>query len=85
MFCGVRRDRGKVIADDIAALHRQLSTDKIRGLNAVRAFVNGRYPDIAIILGGASFLDKAHAAMHLNAQRRDFTAHVGAIGFGKRR
>jgi hypothetical protein len=47
-------------------------------------FVNRGDTDIAVILGGAGFFDKAHAAMDLDAQRGNFAARVGAVGFGKR-
>src|SRR3546814_12982537 len=72
-------------SDLLAIIARQLASDEIGSLYAVRAFINGRDPRIAIMLRCAGFFDEAHAAMHLNAQRGDLASHIGSIGLGKRR
>ena len=74
-----------MVPNDIAALHREFTHHEIGGLNAVGSFINRGNAYIAIKLRCARFLNKAHSAMHLNTERGDLAAHVGAVGLGKRR
>src|SRR3546814_1075104 len=47
----------------LAIIARQLASDEIGSLYAVRAFIHGRDPRIAIMLRCAGFFDEAHAAL----------------------
>src|SRR5690554_5211727 len=47
---------------------QHFSSDKVIGLYGGRTFVYGQNPSIAIKLRYTSFLDKAHAAVHLDTQ-----------------
>ncbi len=49
-----------------AAVHRQLASDQVHRLDAVGAFVDRGDARVAIVLGGASFLDEAHTAVDLD-------------------
>ena len=71
--------------DRRAAGKRQLARDQVDRLDAVGAFVDRRDPRIAIKLRRAGFLDEAHAAMHLHAERSDLDADVGGKRLGDRR
>ena len=64
---------------------RQFAGDQIDGLNAVGAFIDRRDPRIAKQLRRAGFLDIAHAAMHLHAERGDLVGDVGRKRLGHRR
>ncbi|MPM84675.1 hypothetical protein SDC9_131748 [bioreactor metagenome] len=66
------------------ALACQLAADQVVGLDARGAFVDGRDARVAHVLGGAGFLDVAHAAMHLHAVGRDALRAVGTPAFDHR-
>ena len=67
-----------------AAVAGKLAPDQVVGLDAVGAFVDFRDLGVAHELGRAGFLDVAHAAMHLHAQRCRFGADFGAPAFDHR-
>ncbi len=71
--------------DDRAAVERQLAGDEIDRLDAVGAFIDRGDARVAIKLCGAGLLDKAHAAVHLHAERSDFDADVAGKRLGQRR
>ncbi len=77
-FLAMRGDCG-------AVGERKLAGDEIDGLDAVGAFIDRRDPRVAEELRRAGFLDIAHAAMHLDAERGDFVGDVGGERFGDRR
>jgi hypothetical protein len=60
-----------------AALRRELARHQIDRLDAIGAFVDRGDARVAIVLRGAGFLDKTHAAVDLHAERGDFIADVG--------
>ena len=68
---GERTRRGTTVAQGFAS-------QQIVGLNRSGAFVDGQYTRVAVVLRGAGFFDKPHAAVHLHAQRCNFKAHLGA-------
>jgi hypothetical protein len=68
-----------------AAGERQLAGDEIDRLDAVGAFVDRGDARVAKKLRRAGFLDIAHAAMHLHAERSDLVADVGRKRLGERR
>src|SRR5262249_49617234 len=68
-----------------AARERQLAGDEVDRLDAVGAFVDLRNAGIPIVLRGAGLLDIAHTAVHLNAERGDFSPDVGRERLGDRR
>ena len=65
-------------AERRAAVAADLAADEIVRLDARRAFVDRRDAHVAQGLRGAGFLDVAHAAVHLDADRRDLDAALGA-------
>ena len=70
-----RRDRG---GERRAAVARDLAADQVVRLDAGRAFVDRRDARIAHVLRGAGFLDEAHAAVDLDAERGDLLRDLGA-------
>ena len=76
---------GEIGLDRLAAKKRQLAGDEIDRLNAVGALVDRGDARVAIKLRRAGFLDEAHAAMHLHAERGHFDADIAGKGFGERR
>lgn len=82
---GARAHVGDERCERSPAGQAELAADEIRGLDAVRAFVDRRDAGVAEELGGTRLFDIAHAAMDLHAERRDFVADVGGMGLGKRR
>ena len=66
-------------------LHRQLAADQVGGLDAGGALVDRRDAGVAQVLRHAGLLDEAHAAMHLDRQRRDLHAELGAPALQHRR
>ena len=64
-----------------AAIHH-LAANQIHRLNAIGAFIDRGHPHIAGKLCRPGFLDKPHAAMHLNAHLRHVIADIGAKGLG---
>ena len=76
-FRGYGANLGDHFARHGAAVAGGLAADQIVGLDAGGAFVDRGDAGIAKMLGGAGFLDVAHAAMHLQAERRDFLAQFG--------
>ena len=52
-----------------ALIAQDLPTDQVIGLDPGRTFVNRRDARIAVMLGGAGFLDITHATVNLNTQR----------------
>ena len=79
------RDLGLEVGHDPAGPHRELAADQVHGLDAVGALVDRGDADVAEVLGDARLLDVAHAAVHLDRQRRDLDAEVGAPTLGQRR
>ena len=63
----------------------ELAADEVDGLDAVGAFVDRRDAGVAEMLGGAGLLDEAHAAVHLDAERRDLDAEIGPPRLDDRR
>ena len=53
-----------------------LRPDQVLGLDAVGAFINTGDAGIPEVLGGAGFLDIAHAAVYLHAQGGYFLGPV---------
>ena len=70
--------QGKLGAERLAAVAGELARHEVHGLDAVGALIDGRNAAVAHMLCGAGFLDEAHAAMHLNAERDDLDAKVAA-------
>ena len=66
-----------------AIRERQLAGDEIDRLDAVGALIDRGDPGVAQIARGTRLLDKAHAAMDLNAHRGGIDANIGAEGFGR--
>ncbi len=60
-----------------AALARHLAADQVVRLDAGGTFVDRRDLRVAQVLSGTGFLDVAHAAMHLHADRGDGDARLG--------
>ena len=52
-----------------ALRQRKLSRDQIDRLDSIGSLVDRGDAGIAVVLSGAGFLDVAHAAVHLNAER----------------
>ncbi|CAB4998746.1 unannotated protein [freshwater metagenome] len=73
-----RADLREVVVHDSSSAHRQLASDQVHGLNAVRSFVNRGDARIAEMLWNTGLFDVAHTAIDLNGQRRNFDAHIGA-------
>ncbi len=59
----------------IATVH-QFACHQIHCLDAVRALVNRGDADIAQILCGTCFFDKAHATVHLHSHRCNIDARI---------
>ncbi|MNV13708.1 hypothetical protein D3C71_1043580 [compost metagenome] len=57
----------------------RLAADQVVGLDGGGALVNGQDARIPVKLRRAGFLDEAHAAMHLNAQRRNLYRGLGRV------
>ena len=68
--CADGLERGAAIAHDLAA-------EQVVGLDAGGAFVDGGDAGVAQVLRRAGFLDVAHAAMDLDAERGDLDAALG--------
>jgi hypothetical protein len=85
---GVARMRGQFLPGRAHALGEApgqrtcvaqgLAADEVVGLDRRRALVDGQDARVAVMLGGAGFLDEAHAAVHLHAQRGHLEADLGA-------
>ena len=67
-----------IFADGLAAVAQDFPADQVRCLNPVRAFIDRQDTGVAIVLGRAGFLDEPHAAVNLDADRRDFNAGIRA-------
>ena len=67
-----------------AIVEAELAPDQVGGLDAVGAFVDRGDARVAEVLRSAGLLDIAHPAMHLDAERGDFVAEVGAMRLGQR-
>ena len=74
----------EIKCDGLAAFERHLARHQIERLDAVGAFVDGGNAGVAEMLGSASLLDEAHAAMHLHAEGSDLDADIGGEAFGHR-
>ena len=74
---------GEIALDRLAAKKRQLAGDEIDRLNAVGALVDRGDARVAIKLRRTGFLDEAHAAMHLHAERGYFDADIARKRFGE--
>ena len=62
-----------------------LRADEVHGLDAVGALVDLGDLGVAVVLGDAGLLDVAHAAVDLDADRRDLLGPVGAEALHQRR
>ena len=81
----VRRSSAMIGAHGRAAGQRHLAADQIERLDAVGALVDRGDARVAQVLRRAGFLDEAHAAVHLHAERGDLDADVGRKRLGDRR
>ena len=71
--------------DGTATIEAELATDEVKGLDAVRTFVDHRDAGIADILAHAPFFDIAMAAIDLLRHHRMVKALVGQHAFEDRR
>ena len=71
-------DLSEVVTDDPALPHSELATSEVDRLDAVGALVDRGDAGVAEMLRSAGLLDEAHAAVDLNADRRELDTHVGA-------
>ena len=60
----------------VTAVAPDLAADEIVRLDAGGAFVDRGDAHVAIVLGDTGLLDVTHAAVHLDAERRDFLADL---------
>ncbi|MCY1512795.1 hypothetical protein D9M68_472690 [compost metagenome] len=60
-----------------AAVALRLAADQIVGLDGGGALIDGQDARVAVKLRRAGFFDESHAAVHLDAQRRDLDRVLG--------
>ena len=73
-----------VVVDGALSVAQRLAARQVIGLYGGGAFIKGGDAGIALMLGGAGFLNTAHAAVHLHPQRGQDAAVFGAPAFGAR-
>ena len=83
-FLRLGADFGDKRCHGLAAIQTQFPAHQVGGLNAVGTFVDRCDTGIPEMLACAGFLDEAHTAMNLHAERGDFIADIGAIAFDQR-
>ena len=72
------------VGDDPATAHRELATDEVGRLDAVRPLVDRSDPRIAVVLRDAGLLDVPHPAVDLHCERRRLVHDVGTQALRQR-